>query len=44
MTLRCLVVRNEFCAKVEEADGIKFVFDALTDYCDDEVNMYLMIN
>ena len=40
MTLSCLVVRNEFCAKVEEAGGIKFIFDALTTYCDDEVNMY----
>lgn len=39
MTLSCLVVRNEFCAKVEEVGVIKFIFDALTDYSDDEVNI-----
>ncbi|XP_054278086.1 armadillo repeat-containing protein 6 homolog [Macrosteles quadrilineatus] len=36
MTMNCLVVRNEFCAKVEENGGIQFVIDVLTCYSPDE--------
>lgn len=39
-TLNCLIVRNEFCAKVEENGGIPFVIDVLTEYMKDEVNYF----
>lgn len=37
MTINCLIVRNEFCAKVEECGGIPFAIDVLTEYPDSEV-------
>ncbi|RLU25296.1 hypothetical protein DMN91_003389 [Ooceraea biroi] len=36
ITLAALVVRNEFCQEVEEAGGLKFVQDIMTDYPDSE--------
>uniref|UniRef100_A0A1B6CSI6 LRRK2 ARM repeat domain-containing protein n=1 Tax=Clastoptera arizonana TaxID=38151 RepID=A0A1B6CSI6_9HEMI len=36
LTLSSLIVRNEFCAKVEEGGGIKFILDALTEFPEDE--------
>uniref|UniRef100_A0A1B6MQ43 Armadillo repeat-containing protein 6 n=1 Tax=Graphocephala atropunctata TaxID=36148 RepID=A0A1B6MQ43_9HEMI len=36
LTINSLIVRNEFCAKVEEAGGIVFAIDVLTEYPDNE--------
>lgn len=36
ITLASLVVRNEFCQEVEDAGGLKFVLDIMTDYPDSE--------
>lgn len=38
MTINCLIVRNEFCAKVEECGGIPFAIEVLTEYPDSEVH------
>lgn len=35
-TLATLIVRNEFCQDVEEAGGLKFILDVMTDYSDVE--------
>uniref|UniRef100_A0A1B6K2F1 Armadillo repeat-containing protein 6 n=2 Tax=Homalodisca liturata TaxID=320908 RepID=A0A1B6K2F1_9HEMI len=36
LTINSLIVRNEFCAKVEEAGGIKIAIDVLIEYPDNE--------
>jgi hypothetical protein len=33
-----LIVRSEFCQRVEEAGGITFVMDVFVSYPDSEVN------
>ncbi|XP_055534284.1 armadillo repeat-containing protein 6 homolog [Wyeomyia smithii] len=34
LTIASLTVRNEFCQVVEDAGGIKFIMDAMVEYCD----------
>ncbi|XP_011642893.1 armadillo repeat-containing protein 6 homolog [Pogonomyrmex barbatus] len=36
ITLAALVVRNEFCQEVEDAGGLKFILDIMTEYPDSE--------
>ncbi|KMQ92003.1 armadillo repeat-containing protein 6-like protein [Lasius niger] len=36
ITLASLIVRNEFCQEVEDAGGLKFILDIMTDYPDSE--------
>ncbi|XP_072751306.1 armadillo repeat-containing protein 6 homolog [Anoplolepis gracilipes] len=36
ITLAALIVRNEFCQEVEDAGGLKFILDIMTDYPDSE--------
>lgn len=36
ITLASLIVRNEFCQEVEDAGGLKFILDVMTDYPDSE--------
>ena len=38
LTLNALIVRNEFCQKVEEAGGITFIMDVFVNFPDNEVN------
>jgi hypothetical protein len=37
LTLTALIVRNEFCQKVEEAGGITFIMDVFVSYPDSKV-------
>lgn len=37
LTLTALIVRNEFCEKVEEAGGIMFIMDVFVNYPASEV-------
>lgn len=37
LTLSALVVRNEFCKKVEDAGGLRFLLQALEQYSTNEV-------
>ncbi|XP_029679470.1 armadillo repeat-containing protein 6 homolog isoform X1 [Formica exsecta] len=36
ITLAALIVRNEFCQEVEDAGGLKFILDIMTEYPDSE--------
>lgn len=36
ITLAALVVRNEFCQEVDEAGGLTFILDIMTEYPDSE--------
>lgn len=36
ITLAALIVRNEFCQEVEDAGGLKFILDIMTDHPDSE--------
>jgi hypothetical protein len=42
LTLTALIVRNEFCQKVEEAGGITFIMDVFVSYPDSEVRESLI--
>lgn len=36
LTLAVLIVRHEFCQDVEDAGGLKFLLDVMTDFPDSE--------
>lgn len=42
LTLTGLIVRSEFCQRVEEAGGITFVMDVFVSYPDSEVNWIML--
>ena len=41
-TLSALIVRNEFCQKVEEAGGITFIMDVFVNFPGSEVTLKLV--
>lgn len=43
LTLSALLVRTEFCKKVEEAGGLELIKDVMKDFHDNEVRFVITI-